>query len=402
MQTKIGYIVWGILLLSTMIAPLRAVAAIDAPRGIVVEEGDSQYNLRVWWINPSNTELDYVRVYFSRLPLEDFGIATTQNDVVPNEVSSAEITNIDLDTYYYIYLTAVDLEGNESESTTTLKRRSGTAADVTSPWGVSSVSISNIQHNELTLNWTNPGDDDFYRTLIYRSTDSNVLASETNLLGQQVALPSTAKKYVDSGLEPEIIYYYRLVAEDTKGNKSESIIVSGTTQAAPVAEPEPEPVEPSEPEDQDDASIVPDVMPNPVLFDYQAEWVSQSGTVNSAGTAHVVSASVGETITLELTLKNIGSAWWYFTTPDNAHEVKIGTWNEADRTSMFQAGSWLSANRASRMGTVVPTGETVTFNFDITIPVKTAPGTYAEYFRPVAEYVEWFGPTGIFWEIEVN
>ncbi|RLC37724.1 hypothetical protein DRH29_01390 [candidate division Kazan bacterium] len=403
MKIKISYIFLGILLLSAMIAPLRAVAAIDAPWGVVVEEGDSKYDLRLWWANPNIANLDHINLYMAAGSLEHPSVIEVGGEQArPHQIGTYQVEDLISGVWYYFYLVAVDTKGNESPRTDYYKRRTGIAADVTSPYSVSSVFVNDVRHDGLTLNWANPGDDDFYRTLIYRSTDSNVLASETNLLGRQVALPSTVKKYVDSGLEPETTYYYRLVAEDVKGNKSESVIVSETTQAAPVAEPEPEPVEPSESEDQDDAGIVPDVMPNPALFDYRAEWVSQSGTVNNAGTAHVVTASVGETITLELTLKNTGSSWWYFKTPDNAHEVKIGTWNEADRISLFKADSWLSVNRASTLDAVVPTGSMATFSFDLTIPADTAAGVYSEYFRPVAEYVEWFGPTGIFWEIEVN
>src|SRR5680860_231917 len=144
------------------------------------------------------------------------------------------------------------------------------------------------------------------------------------------------KEYANSELAPETTYYYRLVAEDTKGNLSDSIIVSATTIAIPiipdVVPPEDEVIEPP----IVDNAIIPTVMPNPALFDYRAEWVSQNGTINDTNTAHVVTASAGETIALELTLKNTGSAWWYFDSPDNAHEVKIGTWNEADRISNFQ------------------------------------------------------------------
>lgn len=405
MKNKFIYIIWGILLLSMSVAPSQVVAAIDAPRGVVAEGGDNRYELRFWWINPNSAELDHINIYRSREPLVDFGIVSTIDNVLPNEVSSGVVASITPDTYYYFYLTAVDEEGNESEPTTTLKRRSGISLDLTSTIPVGNVSIDGIEHGSLTLNWTNPGDDDFYRTSIYRSTESSVLASVANLITQEVALPSTVTKYVDSSLEPETTYYYRLVAEDTKGNLSDSVIVSAKTLATPAT---PEVVESETPEvvvtppAVDENIAVPTVMPNPALFDYRAQWVSQSGVVNDANTAHVVTATAGETVSLELTLKNIGSAWWYFESPDNAHEVKIGTWNEADRTSPFQANNWLSSNRVSMLDAVVPTGDTVTFNLSLSIPVGTTPGTYSEYFRPVSEYVEWFGPAGIFWDIQVN
>lgn len=402
MKQRIHYIILGILLLSMSAMPINATASIDAPRGVVVEKGDSQYNLKIWWINPSDIDLDYVNVYISRLPLENFGVVATQNDVIPNEVSSTLVTNININTDYYFYLTATDKEGNESEPTTTLKRRTGIYPDVTSTIPVGNVSTSDIEHNSLTINWTNPGEEDFYKTKIYRSTESSVVANETNLIKQSIALPSTVQKYTDTNVEPATTYYYRLLTNDTKSNVSDSVIVSVATLSAPI---EPEVIPPEDDVDEpivDDNEAVPTVMPNPALFDYRAEWVSQSGAINDTNTAHVVVATAGETITLELTLKNTGSAWWYFESPDNAHEVKIGTWNEADRISSFQANNWLSTNRVSMLDTVVPTGETVTFSFDLIILAGTATGTYSEYFRPVAEYVEWFGPSGMFWDIEVS
>ena len=130
--------------------------------------------------------------------------------------------------------------------------------------------------------------------------------------------------------------------------------------------------------------------------------MSQNGIINDAGTAHVITVAAGETVSLELTLKNTGRAWWYFDTEDNTHEVKLGTWHEQDRTSSFKASSWLSDNRAVALSKIVPTSEEATFSFNITVPSDTTAGIYREYFRPVAEYVEWFGPDGIFWEIEVR
>ncbi|OGB73515.1 hypothetical protein A3K24_01520 [candidate division Kazan bacterium RIFCSPHIGHO2_01_FULL_44_14] len=373
-------------------------AAIDSPRAVVVESGDEQDDLRIWWVNPDSVDINHVNVYLSTLPLETFGILATQTNVRANEVSSAVVSNLQLSTWYYIYLTAVDNKGNESIATTTLKRRLGTSVDVTSPVSVSLVSVSDLKQNSLTIHWTNPGDDDFFRTSVYRSTESNVLADGNNLVSRLVAFPSTVKEYMDNNLKPDTIYYYRLVTEDTKGNLGDSVIVSATTLSAPVAPP----TNGATQSPADSNPIIPTVLPDPVIFDYQATWVSQNGVLNDAKTAHVISTSVGGTVILELTLKNTGSSWWYFESPDNAHEVKLGTWHEQDRISNFKSNSWLTDNRVMTLSKVVPTGAEVTFNFALTIPSGTANGTYREYFRPVAEYVEWFGPEGIFWQLQVN
>jgi hypothetical protein len=146
----------------------------------------------------------------------------------------------------------------------------------------------------------------------------------------------------------------------------------------------------------------PAVLPDPSKFDYRAVWVSQNGALNGAKTSHLLYAKAGDTITFQLTLKNTGKSWWYPSTSDGAHVVKIGTWRKQDRTSSFRAGSWLSDNRAVALSKIVPTGGSITFSWQMTVPSSTSAGTYREYFRPVAEYVKWFGPTGIFWDIIIQ
>ena len=388
--------------LSISVSPVHA--AIDAPRAFVVEGGGTMYSLHLLWVNPDSADLDHINVYLSTLPLTEFGLVGTASGVQAQPDQKGEYTLSGLSylrgttNYYYLYLIAVDKSGNESNPTITLKRQTGISQDLTAPVDVSNASVA-ATSSTLQLSWTNPGDDDFYRVAIYRSTSSAVVATTENRMVYKVALPSTVVSWTDYGLSPETTYYYRLVTEDTKGNQSESIVVSGTTLAQTTAPAEPETpanepnVEPETP---------PAVLPNPALFDYRASWVSQSGIINDAGTAHVITASAGETVSLELTLKNTGRAWWYFDTEDNAHEVKLGTWHEQDRTSNFKATSWLSSNRVVALSKIVPTGSETTFSFNITVPSNTPLGTYREYFRPVAEYVKWFGPGGIFWEIIIS
>lgn len=381
-----------------------ASAAIDAPRAFVAEGGGTMYSLHLLWVNPNSTELDHINIYLSTLPLTEFGLVGTASGVQAQPNQKGEYTLSGLDylrgttNYYYLRLTAVDKSGDESSPTVTLKRQTGISQDLTAPLDVSNTSVL-ATSGTLKLAWTNPGDDDFYRVAVYRSTSLPVATTAANRMVYKAALPSAVVDWTDYNLSPETTYYYRLVAEDTKGNQSESVTISGTTlaQAAAPSEPETPVDEPGvEPE------TPPAVLPNPALFDYQAAWVGQSGAVNDAGTAHVITASAGETINLELTLKNTGRAWWYFDTEDNAHEVKLGTWHEQDRISNFKATSWLSGNRVAALSEIVPTGGEATFNFNITIPSDTPTGTYREYFRPVAEYVEWFGPSGIFWDIQVS
>ncbi len=374
-------------------------AAIDTPRGVVVEGGDRQYELRVWWINPSNSELDHVNVYYSRLPLENFGIAATNNDVVPNEVSNGLIRSIDLNTWYYIYVTAVDGEGNESEPTTTLKRRSGTFPDLTSTTPVIATSIGGLSHNALTLNWTNPGDDDFFRTNIYRSTESSVAINETNLITQQVALPSTAKSYVDNNLSAKTLYYYRLVAEDTKGNISDAIVVSGNTLSSPVEPIDEEPVDVPEP-----PAVTPSNIPPAYLFDYQASFVGQNGTIGAGDDGiltHIVQANRGSVVDMWIQFKNDSAYQWWFKDPldlNNIHEIRLGLTKDVD--SPFTHNSWISTNRLTKISENIFPNQIATLNFKLHIPEDINPGAYKLSVGLVAEWIKWIYDD-VHWEIMV-
>ena len=124
--------------------------------------------------------------------------------------------------------------------------------------------------------------------------------------------------------------------------------------------------------------------------EYDYEWVSQSNypTISKGGKA-----------TLELKIRNTGTAWWY---NNGLGEIRLGTSNPQDRNSGFYvAGNWISTNRAVKMkeDKVVP-GEVATFTFEII--GNTPSGTYPEYFKPVAEGKTWLPDKGIYWNISVN
>ncbi|MDD5731411.1 MAG: S8 family serine peptidase [Patescibacteria group bacterium] len=106
----------------------------------------------------------------------------------------------------------------------------------------------------------------------------------------------------------------------------------------------------------------------------------------------------GSTIPMWVDFKNSGSISWDIST------VKLGTSNPLDRSSIFYNSSsgsgWKSANRISMAKNTVAPGETVRFNFTAHAP--NTPGTYYEYFRPVADGVKWLEDIGLFWKITVN
>lgn len=124
---------------------------------------------------------------------------------------------------------------------------------------------------------------------------------------------------------------------------------------------------------------------------YKAEFISQS--------ENPIVLSEGRKARLWVELKNTGNVVW---TKDGDTPVRLATDRNADRASIFYSpGYWISSNRAASMKkNAVSPGDTVRFEVVVTAPDE--PGTYREYFRPVAENLIWMDDLGIYWDIEVE
>lgn len=126
--------------------------------------------------------------------------------------------------------------------------------------------------------------------------------------------------------------------------------------------------------------------------DYHCKWSSQTP-------ANPVTIKAGNSATLRLRLLNLGPATWYSGT------VNLGTARPQDRIPFYPRGTgWRQTGDANRILLFEPTvkpGEIGTFYFTISIPKTTKPGTYREYFRPVADNITWMEDYGIYWDIKV-
>jgi len=93
-------------------------------------------------------------------------------------------------------------------------------------WGDNTAS-----ENQIALNWTNPGDQDFDRVLILRSTSTIVNApvegatyAQGDVIGSSlVRYAGNLQSFVDTGLTNGTDYYYRIFAVDTSGNYSSGV-----------------------------------------------------------------------------------------------------------------------------------------------------------------------------------
>lgn len=123
---------------------------------------------------------------------------------------------------------------------------------------------------------------------------------------------------------------------------------------------------------------------------YQVSFVSQSIDLSPM--------SPGDTRVGTFRLRNVGTATW---TKDR-NPVLLGTSNARDRESPFYTpGAWASRNRVAyvKEDRVAP-GEVGTFEVAFTAP--STPGSYREYFNPVAEGLTWLNDLGLYLSLTVQ
>lgn len=126
---------------------------------------------------------------------------------------------------------------------------------------------------------------------------------------------------------------------------------------------------------------------------YQAELVSQ--TYLGGPLRH------GQRSTVTITFRNVGWRTW---SADGAHAVHLRGIRPQDRQSGFiDSGDPRAIGQSgARLPADVTPGQSVT----VTLPLKVAdwipPGRYPEYFRLVAEGIDWFGRDDVWWPITVE
>src|SRR3954471_13560875 len=115
----------------------------------------------------------------------------------------------------YYKITAVDLSGNSSSSTTV------TVQDTTAPAAVGFVSVT-TSTSSVKLDWSSISASDLAGYDVYRSATAD---------GPYVKLtptPRTSSDFTDSTAPVGVVSYYRVVAVDTSGNESAPVTTSGT------------------------------------------------------------------------------------------------------------------------------------------------------------------------------
>lgn len=110
----------------------------------------------------------------------------------------------------------------------------------------------------------------------------------------------------------------------------------------------------------------------------------------------VLDAAPGETVTVPLRFKNLGSAAW---TPAGRRYVSAYTIQPRYHASVFRSKDWISSSQTPRLATAsVKKGEIGELRLTLTAPKKT--GTYSDIFQLASEDTSWIW--GAFFTVKMN
>ncbi len=178
-----------------------------APTGLVINDTGSGNSLRISWQNSVDTIVQSYRIYYNTLGYF-FDNPITVNSM-PGEESWYEIQGLETGTLYYIAVSALDLDGNESY----MIFGEGIPNDIP----LTPASFTDYPgFGNVELRWQPNQELDLAGYRLFRSAVSG---------GEEQVLANLHQNniFVDSNPLPDNAYmYYRLVAVDLDGNESPS------------------------------------------------------------------------------------------------------------------------------------------------------------------------------------
>jgi fibronectin type 3 domain-containing protein len=180
---------------------------------VAIEQGNS---VSLSWTKNSDPDFDSYNLY--RSPFDsDIGVRLFISTV--NTETAYLDTTVKEGNLYFYTLVVFDSEDLKTESKVNIiPNFPPTASELQSD---SLIFNYNTKYYEAKLLWTQNNDSDFASYELYRSTSNNVLGTLI------YSTPDVTKRdyWDDSKLSEGDIYFYTLVVTDTKGLKTESIMV---------------------------------------------------------------------------------------------------------------------------------------------------------------------------------
>ncbi len=193
-------------------------------------DSSSDGQLKLVWDRNTESDIDGYILYRSVGSESAYSVLKTVSGV-----TGYSDRGLDYTTDYFYKMTAIDKSGNESDATSSVHAR---PANINTPAQPAFLTISGSNDGALKsilLLWTANHEADFDHYDLYRSTDMIFLADSSTLLA-----PSGVTNYTDRDIEVNVRYYYRVVAVDKGGLRS-----NVSSQANDIALPQPVLVSPA-------------------------------------------------------------------------------------------------------------------------------------------------------------
>ncbi|UYM04017.1 choice-of-anchor D domain-containing protein [Solicola gregarius] len=187
------------------------------PQGLAAVEGDGKVDLS--WEEDSGSDVEKYLIY--------------RDDIEIDTVTGGQTSYLDADvvngTTYRYEIVAVDEAGNPSERSAP---KDATPEDRTAPQ-IPDGLTANEANDAVVLDW-NDNPDDTVHYDVYRADNANVDTTGTPISPEDLA----ESTFTDTDVEVDSMYYYRVVAVDGNGNRSEPSEIASITvgdQEAPLA-----------------------------------------------------------------------------------------------------------------------------------------------------------------------
>lgn len=188
----------------------------SSPKNLVVVSA-SATKVELDWQESTEPNVVKYRVYRSTMS----NVATISSNLVAEVIRESSYTDtknlLSKTTYYYV-VTAVDNEGYESDPSNEVAAYTE-ILDTTPPSPPTGLSFKSVSLTEIFVDWYDNTEPDISHYEVYRSTISGFVPNEETF----VARASTSC-YSDKNLQTNTKFYYRIVAVDTSGNRSEPSI----------------------------------------------------------------------------------------------------------------------------------------------------------------------------------
>jgi hypothetical protein len=161
--------------------------------------------------------------------------------IVIGATTTSITSGVQLGQTYTLFVSCKDEKGNQAPAGPT-NEKTVTVSDATPPTAITDLAVTNPDFTSLNLTWS-PADDGAGGTTssqmvykIYRSTSASVSTA-----GTPIATQTGSTSRTDTGLTPNVTYYYRVVAVDlalnasSDSNESSNTTLNDTT--APTLSP---------------------------------------------------------------------------------------------------------------------------------------------------------------------